>query len=215
MNIIRIFAAIGYIFLSKASPAHASNNVTVFGLTGSEAVSYFTNNPTKPFKLYFEDGAPIHMICISRNGVKEAGGYTVDPETPSDALLRIFNTNKPQIAADMLNMSSAIADISGICVGKREISIAATTYKVSAYSILGTNGNVVLEFKDSRSLISSLTFLRSSIRTKLFGEDLQIGSFWGNFNGVPSYRAQIIYIVGYPSVEVVINIEALNGLLSR
>jgi hypothetical protein len=215
MNLKKLCIAIGLLVLSQPSPAHASNDLTVFGLTGSQAIAYCMNNPQKGFDLDLKDGYPIHMISVSSNGVKAAGGSIEGKETPNETVLRSFNSNKPQIVGGMLTLNCVGADIGGSCVGKREISIAAKTYNVSPFTVWGTNGNVVLQFKDPKSLISSITFPRSTIKTKLFEEDLQIGSIWGNFTGVPSDREQTIYFVGYPSVEVVINPEALKGLLNR
>lgn len=215
MNIKKISVAIGLLFLCKTSTTHGSDKVDIFGLPAHEAVRYCLSNPEKPFELPLPSEVPIHMIMISKTGIKAAGGTARAEETPHQTVLRAFSVNKPQIVGGELIIQCRDVNMGGSCFGKRVISIGANTYNISPFTVWGTNGNTVLTFQDQNSLITSLTFPRSTITAEYNNETVHLGSIWGTFDGVPSDTEQTIYLIGYPSVAVVINIEALKGLLSK
>lgn len=217
MNIkqLSIVLGLGLIFATTSSTTQASNDVRIFGLPAPEALSYFMSNSEKPFKLDLGTKSSIHMITISKNGLKAGGGTIADEETPAQIVLRAFNLNPPQLKGGELTMTCRELNMGGGCLGRKGITLTAGSFIISPFTVWATNGNVALKFSNPNSLITSVTLPESAIKSKLDNDDLKIGAIWGTFDGVPSDGEQTIYLVGYPSIEVSINPKAIIELLKK
>lgn len=156
----------------------------------------------------------ITMLEISKKGMfYQLKSLSKIPD-PEKLVKRTWAENPPHQVADSFTTSSASARLEGSIVGKNNISISAESFSFQDLTVFGTNGNVTLNFNNPKSLIKSITFGTSDIATTSKGEELHIGSVWGDFTGVPSSDAQRIHFIGYPKISIQFNLAAIAELNS-
>jgi hypothetical protein len=160
---------------------------------------------------------PIHIavLNISEKGIKVQAGVFSEKTDTTDHIKSMFAQNTLRLVTESFTTTSASNELEGSIIGRNQISISAEKFRFPDKTIFGTNGQTTLHFMNPHSLIKSITLASSNITVTSNGKELHIGSVWGNFDGTPSSDPQIIYLAGYPSIEVVINLEALAELLSK
>lgn len=157
----------------------------------------------------------ITMLNISTKGIEgETGGFTGTSDA-SACVKDMFAENPPRLVAGSFTTASASARLGGSIVGKSELTISAERFSFQPLTVFGTNGEFTLNFTNSHSLIKSLTMTPSNITAPFNGEELHIGSVWGDFTGAPSSEEQIIHLIGYPSITIEFNPAGIAEVLSK
>jgi hypothetical protein len=114
----------------------------------------------------------------------------------------MFTEKQPLQLKDPLTISSDTVDLKGPVVGEEEISIFAKNFRFQHDTVFGTNGNLTLNFTNSLSPIKSITLYPSDITITHNGEELHIGSVWGNLTGALSSDVQLILLRGYSEISI-------------
>ena len=192
------------LMLYTIHPSFAAEEMTIFG---DSAKSFKGTKDT--IVILTPTPYEIAVLNISKAGIKPQRAILSDTPDTADYLKTVFLRNGFCITGPVFSITSRTAEWGGSIVGKNNISISADDFMLKKLTIFGTNGNVTLNFNNPKSLIKSITLGTSDIAITHRGEELHIGSVWGNFNGELSSEPQLIYILGYSVVEVEINPEAI------
>ncbi|MDP3936015.1 MAG: hypothetical protein Q8Q56_03410 [Alphaproteobacteria bacterium] len=187
----------------------AADEATIFGvpaivMTTEGAIVALKANPNE-----------ITMLNILKTGVKgQTGGFSNNPDT-IDCVKTMFAENPPSLVAGSFMSKSSAARLGGSIVGKSQTTISAESFSFQPLTVFGTNGQFTPNFTNPHSLIKSITLDSSNITVNYNGEELHIGSVWGDFTGAPSSDAQIIHFVGYHRITIQFNPETIAELLSK
>lgn len=197
------------LILCTVSTPSAADDVTILGIPAKRFTSGNVEITITP------DLKEITMLNISKAGVVcQTGGFSNAPDARV-CVKTMFAENPPNLISGAFTVAPTSTQLGGSIVGKNHISISAENFSLQTLTVLGTNGQTVLNFTHPLSLIKSITLAPPNITAPFNGSELHIGSVWGKFTGVPSSDAQIIHFIGYPSIKIEFNPAAIAELLSK
>ncbi len=200
------------LILSVFSTPSAADDIKLFGISAEARMT----RGTKTLRIIHEP-TNILVLGISGKGLTEANASFEHHPDSTSLILGLFRQQPPQMVVERtltIETREAVS-LGGSIVGKNQITLSAESFEFQQLTVFGTNGTITLNFTDPSSLIKSITLDTSNIAITSKGEELHIGSVWGDFTGVPSSNSQLIHILGYSSFKIEFNPAAIAELLSK
>lgn len=197
---------------SATTAITTENGIKIFGHT-LEAVHASKHRTTiTPKKL-----EKVQSIIVSSAGLVHKAGLIKISDSASDFVLFRLNRVPPVECRGEVRIESGMGINCGgpLIALQGNLEFSAPEYNFEHAAVFGTNGTITLNFTAPTSLIKSITLQPSILETSYKNNKIHIGSIFGKFTGVPSEQPQSLNFIGYPSITIEFNPEAIAELLSK